>query len=164
TFTVGNASITLLQIVIIVLSLLLMLGLQWLVQQTRLGKAMRAVAENERTARILGIDVERVIAISFMISSALGAAAGVLYALQFNTVSPDMGQAVELKGLSVIILGGLGSIPGAVVGGYLIGLAEVSTIANVGSSYKDAAAFVVLFLILLIRPRGLLGRKAVREA
>ncbi len=164
TFHAGNASITLLQLVIIVLSLVLMLGLEWMVQRTRLGKAMRAVAENERTARILGIDVERVVTISFMISSALGAVAGVLYALQFNAVSPDLGHAVELKGLAVIILGGLGSIPGAVVGGYLLGLAEVGTIANVGSSYKDAAAFIVLFVILLVRPRGLLGRKAVREA
>lgn len=164
TFHVGQATVTLLQIVILVISLALMLGLQLLVQESRFGKAMRAVAENERAARILGIDVERVVLVSFMISSALGAAAGVLYGLQFNTVSPDMGRAVELKGLSVIVLGGLGSIPGAVLGGYVLGLSEVISVARFSSSYRDAVAFIVLFLILLVRPSGLLGHKAVREA
>jgi branched-chain amino acid transport system permease protein len=164
TYHIGDATITLLQIVILVLSLALMLGLQAMVQRTRFGKAMRAVAENERAARILGIDVERVIVVSFIISSALGAAAGVLYGLSFNAVAPDMGRGIELKGLAVIILGGMGSIPGAVLGGLLLGLTEVASVAQLGSSKRDAIAFIVLFLILLVRPRGLFGRRAVREA
>jgi branched-chain amino acid transport system permease protein len=164
TFHIGDATITLLQIVILAISLVLMLGLQLMVQRSRLGKGMRAVAENERAARVLGVDVERVITVSFLISSALGAAAGVLYALSFNSVSPDLGRSVELKGLSIIVLGGMGSIPGAVLGGFVLGVTEVATVAHLGSSKRDAVAFIVLFLILLVRPRGLLGRKAVREA
>ncbi len=162
-YQIGNASVTLLQIVILVVSLLLMLGLQLMVRRSRLGKGMRAVAENERAARILGVDVERVIIVSFLISSALGAAAGVLYGLSFNSVSPDMGRSVELKGLSIIVLGGMGSIPGAVLGGFLLGITEVASVAQLGSSKRDAIAFIVLFVILLIRPRGLLGRATVRE-
>jgi len=164
TYHIGTATVTLLQIVILVISVALMVLLELMVRRSRLGKAMRAVAENERAARILGVDVERVILISFMISSALGGAAGVLYGLSFNTVSPDMGRSVELKGLSIIVLGGMGSIPGAVAGGFILGLTEVGSVAQLGSSKRDAVAFIVLFLILLIRPRGLLGRKAVREA
>lgn len=164
TFHVGSASFTLLQLVIVIVSLAMMLGLQALVRLTRLGKAMRAVAENERAARILGIDVERVILVTLMISSALGGVAGVLYAVQFNSAAPNMGQPLELKGLAVIVLGGMGSIPGAVIGGFVLGLSEVLSVARFGSGWRDAVAFAVLFLILLVRPRGLLGAKAVREA
>jgi branched-chain amino acid transport system permease protein len=142
----------------------MMLGLHLLVRHSRLGQAIRAVAENERAARVLGIDVERVVLISLVISSALGGLAGVLYALQYNAASPDMGRPLELKGLAVIILGGMGSIPGAVIGGFLLGVVEVFSVARIGSGERDAVAFIVLFLILLVRPRGLLGRKAVREA
>ena len=164
TVHIGDARVTLLQITILVISLVLMLGLQLMVQRTRLGKAMRAVAENERAARVLGIDVGRVILVSFILSSALGGVAGVLYGLSFNSVSPGMGRAVELKGLSVIVLGGMGSVPGAVLGGFLLGITEVATVAELGSSKRDAVAFILLFIILLVRPRGLLGRKAAREA
>jgi branched-chain amino acid transport system permease protein len=163
-FLVGSAVFTLLQVVILAVSLAMMIGLHLVVQHTKLGKAMRAVAENERAARVLGIDVERVVLISLVISSALGGVAGVLYALQYNSVAYDMGRPLELKGLAVIVLGGMGSIPGAVIGGFLLGLVEVQTVAHIGSGERDAAAFIVLFLILLLRPRGLLGRKAVREA
>jgi branched-chain amino acid transport system permease protein len=163
-FHVGGTVITALQLSIIAVALAMMLGLQLVVQRTRLGLAMRAVAENERAARALGIDVERVILVSLVISSALGGVAGVLYGVQFNTAAADMGRALELKGLAVIVLGGMGSIPGAVLGGFVLGLVEVQTVAHVGSGERDAAAFIVLFLILLVRPRGLLGRRAVREA
>ena len=163
-FHIGDATITLLQATIVIVALLLMLGLQAVVQYTRLGRAMRAVAENERAARVLGIDVERIVLFSFAVSSALGGVAGVLYALVYNSASPTMGQAVELKGLSVIVLGGMGSLPGAVAGGFILGLAEVFSVAKLGSSTRDAVAFIVLFAILLLRPRGLLGRRRVREA
>ena len=126
---------------------------------------MRAVAENERAARVLGIDVERTIVLSFAIASALGGAAGVLYGLAFNSISPDMGGSIELRGLAVIIVGGMGSIPGAVLGGFLLGLVEVMSVAITGqSSYRDAIAFAALFLVLLIRPSGILGTRAAREA
>jgi len=163
TFHIGSAAFTLLQAVIVAGALVLTLGLQALVRYTRLGKAMRAVAENERAARVLGIDVERVVLVSFAISSALGGIAGVMYGLVYNSVAPGMGHAVELKGLSVIVLGGMGSIPGAVLGGFLLGLVEVASVAQLGSNTRDAVAFIVLFAILLLRPRGLFGRRLVRE-
>jgi branched-chain amino acid transport system permease protein len=126
--------------------------------------AIRAVAESPKAARVLGVDVDRIISASFFVSSALGAAAGVLFGLAFNNVAPDMGRSVELKGLAVIVLGGMGSMPGAALAGVALGLLEVFTVAWIGSSYRDAVAFGVLFLVLVLRPRGLLGPAALREA
>jgi len=94
----------------------------------------------------------------------LAGAAGVLFGLAFNSISPDVGRSVELKGLAVIILGGMGSVPGAVIAGFAIGLVEVFTVAYIGSSYRDAVSFAVLFVVLVARPSGLLGQVAVREA
>jgi branched-chain amino acid transport system permease protein len=145
-------------------ALLLFLVLTWLVQWTRLGREVRAVAESPRAARVLGVDVDRAIAASFFISSALGGAAGVLYGLAFNSISPDMGRGVELKGLAVIILGGMGSMPGAVLAGFALGLTEVFVVAHLGASWRDAISFAGLFLILVLRPRGLMGAAATREA
>lgn len=159
----AGASLSTLQLVILLVSLALMIGLNWLVRRSRLGAAMRAVAENPKAARLLGVDVERVTLATFAISSALGAAAGVLFALAFNTIRPDMGLGIELKGLAVIIVGGMGSVPGALVGGLMLGLFEVFAVSTIGSSWRDAVAFGLLFLVLLIRPNGLLGRARVRE-
>ncbi len=116
-FTVAGASVSALQLLILALSLVLMVGLNRLVAASRLGRAARAVAENPRAARLLGVDVERVTLVTFMLSSSLGAAAGTLFALAFNTVDVSMGLAIELKGLAVIIVGGMGSLPGAMLGG-----------------------------------------------
>lgn len=160
---IAGASLSVLQVVILAVALALMLGLNWLVRRSRLGSAMRAVAENPRAARLLGIDVERVTITTFAISSALGAAAGVLFALAFNTIRPEMGLDIELKGLAVIIVGGMGSIPGALVGGLMLGLFEVFAVSVIGSSWRDAVAFGLLFAVLLLRPQGLLGQAKVRE-
>lgn len=153
-----------LQLTIVGIALGLFLVLYWLVQRTRLGREVRAVAESPRAARILGVNVDRVIAASFFISSALGGAAGVLFGLAFNSISPDMGRSVELKGLAVIILGGMGSMTGAVIAGFALGLTEVFVVAHLGGSYRDAVSFAGLFLVLVLRPRGLLGAAALREA
>jgi branched-chain amino acid transport system permease protein len=159
-----GAEISRLQLTTVGVSVALFLVLTWLVQATRLGREVRAVAESPRAARILGIDVDRVIAASFFISSALGGAAGVLYGLAYNAIGPDMGRSVELKGLAVIILGGMGSMPGAVIAGFALGLSEVFVVAHLGASWRDAVSFAGLFLILVLRPRGLLGAAALREA
>lgn len=159
----AGASISVLQVVILVVCLVLMLGLQWLVRSSRLGKAMRAVAENPRAAQFVGVNVGGVTMATFALSSALGAAAGVLFALAFNSIQTEMGLAIELKGLAVIVVGGMGSIRGAMVGGLVLGLTEVFAIAWISSSWRDAVAFGLLFLILLVRPNGLLGRGSVRE-
>jgi branched-chain amino acid transport system permease protein len=152
------------QLAIIGVAVAIFVALTWLVRRTRLGREVRAVAESPRAARILGVDVDRVIAASFFISSALGGAAGVLFGLAFNAISPDMGRSVELKGLAVIILGGMGSMPGAVVAGFALGLVEVFVVAYVGSSWRDAVSFAALFVVLVLRPRGLFGAAALREA
>ena len=156
--------VSLLQIGIIAVSVALVLALTWLVRRTRLGREVRAVAESPRAARVLGVNVDRAIAASFAISSALGGAAGVLFGLAFNSIAPDMGRSVELKGLAVIILGGMGSMPGAVIAGFALGLIEVFVVAYLGSSWRDAVSFAALFLILVLRPRGLLGAATLREA
>jgi branched-chain amino acid transport system permease protein len=159
-----GATVSRLQLTIIGVAVLFFLALTWLVTRTRLGREVRAVAESPRAARILGVDVDRAIAASFFISSALGGAAGVLYGLAYNAISPDMGRSVELKGLAVIILGGMGSMPGAVLAGFALGLTEVFVVAHLGASWRDAISFAGLFLILVLRPRGLFGAAALREA
>ncbi|MGA8890548.1 MAG: branched-chain amino acid ABC transporter permease [Anaeromyxobacteraceae bacterium] len=164
TLHIGGAVVSELQIVIIAIAAAMLAGLTWLLRRTRLGRRIRAVAESPKAARVLGVDVDRIIAASFFLSSALGAAAGVLFGLAFNNVAPDMGRSVELKGLAVIVLGGMGSMPGAALAGLALGLLEVLTVATIGSSYRDAVAFGVLFLVLVLRPRGLLGSAALREA
>src|SRR6267154_2077812 len=161
---IGGATASLLQLCIVGISVVLMAVLTLLLARTRLGRQIRAVAESPRAARILGVDVNRAIAVAFFLSSALGGAAGVLFGLAFNSVSPDMGRSVELKGLAVIILGGMGSIAGAVIAGFALGLLEVFTVVQLGSSWRDAISFGVLFLVLLVRPSGLLGKAAIREA
>jgi branched-chain amino acid transport system permease protein len=153
-----------LQLTIIAIAVAMFLLLYWLVQRTRLGREVRAVAESPRAAQILGVDVNRVIAASFFISSAFGGAAGVLFGLAFNSVSPDMGRSVELKGLAVIIVGGMGSMAGAVIAGFALGVTEVFVVAHLGGSFRDVVSFAGLFLILVLRPRGLLGPASLREA
>jgi branched-chain amino acid transport system permease protein len=161
---IGDAVVSELQIIIIAIALVMLAGLTWLLRRTQLGRRIRAVAESPKAARVLGVNVDRIISASFFVSSALGAAAGVLFGLAFNNVAPDMGRSVELKGLAVIVLGGMGSMPGAALAGLALGLLEVFTVAWIGSSYRDAVAFGVLFLVLVLRPRGLLGSAALREA
>lgn len=162
-FEVLGANMTLVQVVIVVVALALVVGLTWLVASSRLGRAMRAIAENPSAARVLGINVDRVTATTFAISSALGAVAGVLFAMNVNSAQLGMGSAIELKGLAVIIVGGMGSLPGALVGGLVLGLAEVFAIQYIGSSWRDLIAFGLLFVILLLRPQGLFGARKVRE-
>jgi branched-chain amino acid transport system permease protein len=165
TWHIGGITITLLQIGIVCVAALLMVILTLFIGRTRTGKAVRAVGESERTATLLGINVNGIIAFTFFVSSALGGAAGTLFGLYFNNLTVDMGRSIELKGLAVIILGGMGSIPGALLGGLAFGLSEVLTVAITGTSnLRDAVAFAVLFAILLLRPSGLLGRGKTREA
>jgi branched-chain amino acid transport system permease protein len=162
-FDIGSTRIRLLDIIVLVISLLMMAGLTWLVQRTSLGRAMRAVAENPRAAALLGVHIDRVIVQTFFIASALGGAAGVLYGMSLNSIEPTMGDQVELKGLAIIILGGMGSLPGAVLAGFLIGLVETLSVVFRLSQWKDALVFAALFLVLLMRPQGLFGRGTTRS-
>lgn len=150
------------QIVIFVVSMIIVVLLTLLVNRTKVGKAMLAVAEDGTTANLLGINTDRIILITFFVSGFVAAIAGTLVGLSVTITGPYFGISFGLKGLAVIVLGGLGSIPGAVVGGLLIGIAE-SLVPAQYIGYKDAVAFLILFIILLVRPRGLLGRPLIQK-
>ena len=150
------------QVIVLVVAFGLMLALRWLVLHTRVGKAMQAVSHNHMAASLMGISVDRIISFTFMIGSALAAAAGVLVALQSPKIEPYMGILPGLKAFVAAVLGGIGNIPGAVVGGLVMGIAEVLVTGYLSPTYRDAIAFVLLIVILLVRPAGIFG-KAVAE-
>lgn len=160
----GSLSIQPIRLISLVVALVLMGLLQFLVRRTKLGLAMRAVAYNQRTSRLLGIDVNGVFMFTFFLAGALGGAGGLLYGLSFTRVTPFMGQDIALLGLTAIVLGGMGSIQGAVLGGFLVALFQTLSIALGSSNYRDAIVFILLFLILLVRPQGLLGQPEQNRA
>ncbi|HHY13544.1 MAG TPA: branched-chain amino acid ABC transporter permease [Thermoanaerobacterales bacterium] len=157
-FTIGKLRISSLQLIILFVSLVLMIGLHLLIHKTRLGQAMRATAQDKETAQLMGIKINQIISFTFAIGSALGGAAGVLVGVYFNSVDPMMGFFPGLKGFVAAVLGGIGSIPGAMLGGLILGVVEMLGAVYM-SKYKDAIAFAVLIFILLIKPTGLVGRK-----
>jgi branched-chain amino acid transport system permease protein len=163
-FHLGSLTLGALDLTILGIALGLMLLLSYVMRSTPLGRSIRAVADDRIAAALLGIDLERTIALTFFIASALGGAAGILIGLQYNSVSVDMGSRIELKGLAIIILGGMGSVTGAVLGAFILALAETLSVVWIGSSYRDAVAFGVMFLILILRPAGLLGKRTLRAA
>jgi branched-chain amino acid transport system permease protein len=136
-----------------------MIVLQLFVNRTRLGTAMRAAAESSTTASLLGVNINGVVVLTFGVASALAGAAGVLIGLAFNAISPFMGVEMALKSFAIMLLGGLGNITGAMVGGLILGIVEVLSVAYLASSYRDAFAFGVMVLILIFRPTGLFGAK-----
>ena len=142
----------------------LMLILTYVLRSTTLGRSIRAVSQDRVAAALLGVNIERTIAATFFIASALGGAAGILTGLEYNAVSIDMAGSIELKGLAVIILGGMGSITGAVIGGFVIGAVETLAVAYGLSAWRDALTFGVMFLILVARPAGIFGARALRNA
>ncbi|MEO6457960.1 MAG: branched-chain amino acid ABC transporter permease [Chloroflexia bacterium] len=150
------------QVVIFAVSVVILVILTYLIGYTRFGKALRAVAEDATTASLLGINTDRYILLTFFLSGFLGGVAGTLVGSSVSIAGPYFGLAFGLKGLAVIVLGGLGSIPGAVVAGLVIGLAE-AFVPSQYSGYKDAVAFAILFIVLLVRPRGLFGRTLLQK-
>ena len=150
------------QIMILATTVILMIILQYIVHRTKIGKAMRAVSYDMEAARLMGINVDRTISATFAIGSALAAAAGVIFGMTYNAVDPMMGVLPGLKAFVAAVLGGIGSVPGALVGGLLLGTVETE-ISSLGySSWRDGVAFAVLILILIFKPSGLFG-KNVRE-
>lgn len=163
TFTLfGDISVNGKQILIFGITILLMALLQFIVRYTKMGKAMRAVAVDEQAAQLMGIDVDGVISFTFALGSALAGIAGVLVGVYYNTISTTMGITVGLKAFVAAVLGGIGSIPGAMVGGYLIGLLETMVSFFGYSPYRDGVVYFLLFIILIVLPAGLFG-KNVRE-
>jgi branched-chain amino acid transport system permease protein len=184
TYFIGGAAITTVQVAILAICFALMAGLALLVYRTPLGTAMRATAQNAQVAGLMGIDINRVIAVTFVIGAGLGAVAGVLYGTYYGIAQYTMGSILGLKAFSAAVLGGIGNIPGAMLGGVLLGLVEalgagyIGDLSDVcrwgvplqaceggghfilfGSNYQDVFAFVVLILVLVFRPQGLLGER-----
>ncbi|MEW4354362.1 branched-chain amino acid ABC transporter permease [Streptococcus pneumoniae] len=161
-YTFGPISLTNIQLMILGVSLVLMVLLQLIVQKTKMGKAMRAVSVDSDAAQLMGINVNRTISFTFALGSALAGAAGVLIALYYNSLEPLMGMTPGLKSFVAAVLGGIGIIPGAALGGFVIGLLETFATAFGMSDFRDAIVYAVLILILLVRPAGILG-KNVKE-
>lgn len=158
TYYLGELMISSTQIIIIITTIVLMLFLRWLVTSTKIGKAMRATSFSMDAAELMGINTDRVISFTFFVGAALAGAAGVLVGMYYNTVEPMMGLIPGLKAFVAAVLGGIGIIPGAVVGGLVLGIAENLVVGFWVSTYRDAIAFGILILILLIKPAGLLGK------
>ena len=154
----GVFKISGIQIISLGTAVVLMVLLTVMLNRTKVGKAIRATSENAETAGLLGINTGRIITLTVMLASALGAAAGVLIGLSFNAIEPTMGTSMGLKGLAVLIMGGLGNVEGAMAGGFILGIAEVFSVAYGTSSYRDAVAFGLIILILFIRPEGLFAK------
>jgi branched-chain amino acid transport system permease protein len=163
-FTVGDVHVRALELGIIAVSFLLMAVLFFALRRTQLGRALRAIAESPKAASLLGINVEGLFHLTSFTAAALGGVAGALISLNFNAITPFMGQPMLHKGIAVIILGGMGDIRGALIGGLFLGFAEVMSKAYISSQMGDAVAFGLLFLVLLVRPSGLFGRVLERKA
>jgi branched-chain amino acid transport system permease protein len=159
----GGVTISNQQVIILVVSVALMLVLRMVVMYTRVGRAMRAVSFSHTAAALMGISVDRIITFTFMVGSMLAAAAGVLVALQNPKIDPYMGILPGLKAFVAAVLGGIGNIPGAVLGGIVMGIAEVMVVGYLSPTYRDAIAFVLLIVILLVRPAGILGKHTAEK-
>jgi branched-chain amino acid transport system permease protein len=163
TVVIAGVSVTVLELGIILISFVLMTILLLTLKKTQLGRALRAIAESPKAARLLGINVEGLFMVTSFAAAGLGGVAGVLIGLYSNALFPLMGQPIMHKGIAVIILGGMGDIRGAMLAGLFLGFAEVLSVAYVGSNMRDAVAFGLLFLVLLVRPKGLFGSVQERK-
>ncbi len=157
---------------VMVAAVVMLIGLNYLVNVTKLGKAIRSVAQNQSSASLMGINVNLIISLTFLIGGALGGAAGVLYALKFTRIDPYVGFFPGIKAFTAAVMGGIGNITGALLGGIVLGMLEtfagsylsVFTMGAAGAEYKDILAFAILILVLIFRPSGLLGEQVGQKA
>lgn len=156
-FNIGGVTVPELRLYVILAATLLIVAMTLFVDRTKTGQAIRAVAENRDAAILMGVNVKTIPIIVFSISTALGVAAGVMVGSLF-AIAPGIGEGLVVKGFAVLILGGLGSIPGAIIGGLVLGITEALAAGFISSAYKDVIAFVVMILVLLVRPEGLMGK------
>lgn len=161
-FSLGGVRITMMQIYIFVITIILMVLLTYIVNKTKMGRAMRAVSVDEDAAKLMGINVDTTISFTFFLGSCLAGVAGVLVGVYYNSINPLMGMTPGLKAFIAAVFGGIGNIPGAMIGGLFIGIAETLVTAYGSSLYKDAIVYVILILVLILKPDGLLG-KNVKE-
>lgn len=159
----GGLSITSSQLIVLGVTLLLLIALRHIVLKTRMGMAMRALAFNPEAAALMGINTDWIVSFTFGLGSALAAAAGILFAIVYPSIDPLMGIMPGLKAFVAAVLGGIGNLPGAALGGILIGVTETLVAGYLSSTYRDAIAFGILILILLVKPSGLLGKKEIEK-
>lgn len=157
TLTLGNVRVSYIQILSFVTAVVLMVVIGYFISSTKTGRAIRTTAENPEAASLLGINNNAITMITMLLASALAGASGVLMGLMYNAIEPTMGSSMSFKGLAVIIFGGLGNVKGAVIGGFILGLAEVFTVSFGASQFRDAVAFILIIVVLFFRPQGLFG-------
>jgi branched-chain amino acid transport system permease protein len=160
---VGGLSVTSDQIIVLAVTIVLLIVLRFIVMKTRIGMAMRALSFNPEAAALMGVNIDVVISFTFGLGSALAAAAGILFAINYPAIDPLMGILPGLKAFCAAVLGGIGNLPGAALGGLIIGIVETFVSGYISSTYRDAIAFAILILILLIKPSGLLGKKDIEK-
>jgi branched-chain amino acid transport system permease protein len=162
-YRIGPVTISSVQLFILGVAVTLMVVLWLFIEHTRMGRAIRATAENHETAALLGVDVNRVVLVTFMIGSGIAGVAGVLDGIKNSGISPVMGLGAAVKGLIVMLLGGLGNVPGAMVAGLLLGMIEILSAAYIGTTARDFFSFAILILILIYKPTGLFGTRTTEE-
>ncbi len=159
-------------LLVIAAAVVMLVGLNYLVNATKTGRAIRAVAEDQATASLMGVNVNRIIATTFLVGGALGGAAGLLFALKFTRIDPYVGFYPGIKAFTAAVLGGIGNLTGALLGGIVLGMLEtfagtylsIFTMGAAGTEYKDIFAFAILILVLIFRPNGLLGENVTQKA
>ena len=157
-FTLGPVTISMQQVYIFTITIVLMIALQLIIKKTKMGRAMRAVSVDEDAAKLMGINVDTTISFTFLLGSSLAGVAGILVGIYYNSIDPLMGMIPGLKAFIAAVFGGIGSVPGAMIGGLFIGIAETMVVAYGSSLYRDAIVYLILILILIIKPDGLLGK------
>lgn len=160
-FTVGKTIISWLQILIFVLAVVLMAVMSILVYRTKLGRAMRATAQNADAAKLMGINTNTVITFTFLAGSVLASVAGTMYGMYYEAIDPLMGSVISMKTFACVVLGGVGVLPGAMLGGLFIGVVEAVGASYISSGYRDAIVFAILILVLIVRPQGIMGKKTM---
>jgi branched-chain amino acid transport system permease protein len=161
--TVLGARVSLMQLLMLVVSILLLIGLTLLVRLTRIGLGMRALEQNEKNAGLMGINTNFLISFTFFLGGASAAIASILISGYYNIIYPTMGFIIGMKAFAAAVLGGIGSFPGSIIGGLVIGIAEALAATWFGSSYRDSIAFVILIIVLVFRPVGIMGKKGIMK-
>lgn len=160
---IGNAIVTWTQIIILVVACVLMIALSIIVYKTKIGKAMTAIAQNQDAAKLMGVDTNKIISLTFIISGCLACIAGTMIAMYYQSIETNMGTSIGTKIFAAAILGGVGVLPGAVVGGLVLGIVETIVSAYISTGYRDAISFTILIIVLLIKPNGLFGKKSINK-
>lgn len=160
---IGSINLKSTQVGIFIVSLVLLLILTFIIQKTKIGLAMRGIQQNQKAANLMGIDVNRVVSFTFFLGGASAAIAGTLISGYYQVINPQMGFIVGLKAFSAAVLGGIGILHGAVVGGIIVGVSESFAASYLGGGYRDAIAFLILIIVLIVRPNGLFGKKIIEK-